>query len=192
MADQVIGVVLAAGEGQRFGMPKALARDATGIPWLRRSVDALAAGGCAQTVVVLGALAEAAVHLVPAQAEVSVARDSADGLSMSVRAGLAACDRAGATAALITLADLPDLAPLAVRRVAEGAGSGSLRRAVYAGEPGHPVLIGRDHWRAVLEQVSGDAGAGSYLREMGADQIDCTDLGGGADIDRTPGLEAAG
>ena len=48
------GVLLAAGAGTRFGMPKVLAYQGE---WLRIAVRALADGGCDDIVVVLGAAA---------------------------------------------------------------------------------------------------------------------------------------
>ena len=60
----------------------------------------------------------------------------------------------------------------------------ALARAVYGGEPGHPVLVGRAHWRPLADAVRGDTGAGPYLRAHAAVAVDCTDLGGGDDVDR--------
>ena len=51
----VRGLLLAAGEGRRMGMPKALVREADGTSWLHRSLAALRDGGCAEVTVVLGA-----------------------------------------------------------------------------------------------------------------------------------------
>ena len=48
-----VGLLLAAGEGRRFGGPKALARDDDGTSWLLRAVQALRP--CSEIVVVLGA-----------------------------------------------------------------------------------------------------------------------------------------
>jgi nicotine blue oxidoreductase len=48
----VTGIVLAAGAGTRYGMPKVLADEGG---WLRRAVAALVDGGCDDGVVVLGA-----------------------------------------------------------------------------------------------------------------------------------------
>ncbi len=48
----VVGVLLAAGAGRRYGSPKVLAH---GGAWLQAAVTALAEGGCAQVLVVLGA-----------------------------------------------------------------------------------------------------------------------------------------
>src|SRR4029077_6079835 len=79
------GVLLAAGAGTRYGMPKVLADDGR---WLRACVTALADGGCDDVVVVLGA----AVVDVPAPARPVVAQDWERGLSASVRAGVTAVD----------------------------------------------------------------------------------------------------
>ncbi|WP_157602283.1 NTP transferase domain-containing protein, partial [Promicromonospora kroppenstedtii] len=58
-----VGIVLAAGAGSRFGMPKALARSDGGTPWLELACQALVDGGCADVVVVLGARADEAERL---------------------------------------------------------------------------------------------------------------------------------
>src|SRR5258707_7757699 len=84
-SDSAAGVLLAAGAGTRYGMPKVLADDGE---WLRACVTALADGGCEDVVVVLGA----AVVDVPAPARAVVAEDWAQGLSASVRAGMTAID----------------------------------------------------------------------------------------------------
>ena len=52
---------------------------------------------------------------------------------------------------------------LAGRRMIDDVGAGSLRRATYAGKPGHPVVLGRDHWSGVIESAAGDRGARDYL-----------------------------
>lgn len=116
------------------------------------------------------------------------------GLSASLAAGLACFlgdeDLSRADCAVITLVDLPELRPAAVRRVLGSAPCGrSLRRAVYDDAPGHPVVVGRDHWAPLLRQVDragGDRGAGPYLRRAGCEPVDCTDLGGGCDVDSPP------
>jgi CTP:molybdopterin cytidylyltransferase MocA len=171
-------------------MPKALVRREDGVPWLALATGALSAGGCEDLVVVLGAMAESALHLVPADSRVVVARSWESGQSASLRAGLAACAGSAASAVIVTLVDLPDLSAEAVRRVGAGAGSGDLRRAAYGGQPGHPVLIGSDHWPALLRSLRGDAGASAYLRMHSAAEIDCTDLGGGDDVDASVSLAA--
>jgi CTP:molybdopterin cytidylyltransferase MocA len=163
------GIVLAAGAGRRAGGPKA-----TRAGWLEHAVDVLRTVGCDQVLVVLGAA------IVPTDAEVVMAPDWAEGMSASLRAGLTA---ASGDAALITLVDLPDLPSAAAARVAAGASPSALRRAVYDGRPGHPVLIGREHWDAVIASARGDRGAGAYLRTHGAEAVECGDLWDGADRD---------
>lgn len=180
---RITGVVLAAGAGTRAGGPKALRRDAAGVPWLHRSVAALRDGGCSDVVVVLGAEADAARPLVPEGVRVVVAVDWADGLSASLRTGLAAVP-ATALAAVVTLVDLHTLPAAAVAHIlAAPFGTGVLRRAVYAGVPGHPVLLGAEHLVAAAESARGDRGAGRYLKAQGAELVELSVLWDGVDDD---------
>ncbi len=177
------GIVLAAGAGTRFGGPKGLARAGDGTPWVATAVRTLRDAGCDPVIVVVGAAADAVAALVPAGAVVAPAEDWSDGLSASVRAGLSAAAETPAEAALIVPVDVPDLTASACRRVMAGAGRASLRRARYEGAPGHPVLIGRDHWYRVAAELTGDRGAGAYLRDHVADAVECADLWHGQDVD---------
>lgn len=170
------GVLLAAGAGTRYGMPKVCADDGA---WLRAGVRALSEGGCDDVVVVLGA----AVVDVPAPARAVVAADWADGLSASVRAGLTAV---AADYAVLHTVDTPDVGPDVVARVLAAARTSrsGLARAEYAGRPGHPVVLARRHWPAVLAALAGDHGAGPFLR--GRDdvaRVECADLASGVDVD---------
>jgi CTP:molybdopterin cytidylyltransferase MocA len=180
------GLLLAAGAGSRLGRPKALVVDGD-RSWLRHGVEVLAEGGCAGVTVVLGAAAEEARPLLDGLEEVVVvvAADWAAGMSASLRAGLTAAADTQADAVLVSLVDLPDLTAEVVRRVAAaGNGPGALARATYDGTPGHPVLMGRDHWPAVLANTSGDQGARDYLSASGAQGVECGDLATGRDVDR--------
>lgn len=72
----------------------------------------------------------------------------------------------------------------------------SLRRASYDGRPGHPVLVGRDHWEALTAALAapaaeGDRGAGPWLRAAGVEPVECGDLWDGADRDH-PGPDLRG
>lgn len=181
----ICGIVLAAGAGTRFGGPKALARDEAGRPWLVRAVATLSAAGCDPVVVALGAGATEAALLVHGGARIVIVPDWAEGLSASVRAALAAAASTDAAAALVIPVDVPDLPASACRRVLADGGDldVALRQATYAGEPGHPVLIGRSHWSALTAGLEGDRGAGPYLRAHGADAVECGDLWHGGDVD---------
>jgi len=178
------GLVLAAGAGSRMGMPKALVRGDDGEAWVARAVGVLRDGGCADVTVVLGAAAAEASALVPDGIGVVVAEDWASGLSASLRSGLTAVAGTDATAAVVHLVDLPDVTADVVRRViAVGAKPEVLARATYDGRPGHPVLIGRDHWPAITGAVAGDEGAKRYLAERPTALVECGDLASGTDVD---------
>jgi CTP:molybdopterin cytidylyltransferase MocA len=168
------GVLLAAGAGTRYGMPKVLAE---GGSWLHAGVAALRDGGCGDIVVVLGA----AVVAVPEPARAVLAGDWAQGLSASLRAGIGALD---ADAAVISLVDTPDVGAAAVRRVLAAASRTGLARALYEGRPGHPVVIARRFWPELLAAVHGDSGAGPFLRaRTDVVDVECGDLATGRDVD---------
>jgi len=175
----VTGLLLAGGAGSRMGQPKAL------VPgWLPSAIDVLLDGGCVRVVVVLGSRAGEARLLVPPGAAVVVAEDWADGMSRTLRAGLIAVEVGDAAAVLVHLVDLPDVTADVVRRVLTvGVSTEVLARATYDGRPGHPVLIGRDHWPAILADATGDEGARGYLAGRDVVAVECGDLATGVDVD---------
>jgi CTP:molybdopterin cytidylyltransferase MocA len=182
------GLLLAAGAGTRMGEPKALVHS-DGRSWLRSGVSTLADGGCRSVTVVLGAQAPLARELVEdLDVSVVVAEDWSRGMSASLRAGLVGLDGGDADAAVVSLVDLPDLSSEVVARVAAAAtGSGALVRATYQGEPGHPVVLGRDHWPAIVVTASGDHGARDYLAAHDVTLVECGDLATGRDVDTPTG-----
>ena len=185
------GVLLAAGAGRRMGTPKALVHDPDGTSWLRRSVAVLRRGGCAPVVVVLGAESgPAAALLIDQDVTLVVADDWVEGMGASLRAGLARLLSTDSTVAVISLVDLPDVGPDVVERVAEAAGDGAavLARAAYEGVPGHPVVIGRDHWPAVISCAVGDRGARDFLSGRTVELVECGDLAHGFDVDTRESL----
>ena len=172
-----VGVLLAAGAGRRYGKPKVLVDG-----WLDIAVGALREGGCAGIVLVLGA-ADVAT---PAGVTAITASRWREGLSASLRAGLAQADRMNAGYAVLHVIDTPDVGPAVVARVlgrATASRSG-LARAYFGDRPGHPVVVARRHWPELLAQISGDRGAGEYLRiRPDVEVVDCSDLAGGQDVD---------
>lgn len=189
----VHGLLLAAGAGRRMGRPKALVRDPDGTAWLTRSVAVLRDGGCAGVTVVLGAAADEAGALLreeldPERVDVVVAEDWAEGMGASLRAGLAAVRDDAGEAALVTLVDLPDVGAAVVARVLAGpVDAATLARATYGGRPGHPVLLGREHWAGVAAAATGDRGARDYLAAHDVLAVECGDLAAGYDVDRPGG-----
>ncbi|MBC2932808.1 NTP transferase domain-containing protein [Nocardioides sp. zg-1228] len=177
------GLLLAAGAGRRFGGPKALARDEDGTSWLLRSLQALRP--CAEIVVVLGAEAERAAALLPMSVARIRADDWAEGMGASLRAGLEALTPTGHESVLVSLVDLPDVDGAVVARLLGASrGPADLARAAYDGVPGHPVLLGRDHWPGVVASARGDRGARDYLAAHDVALVECGDLASGADVDR--------
>jgi CTP:molybdopterin cytidylyltransferase MocA len=176
MSPTAAGVLLAAGAGTRFGIPKVLAAHGE---WLSSAVAALRHGGCDDVVVVLGA----AIVDVPAPARAVIATDWSDGLSASLRTGLSAVV---ADFAVLHTVDTPDVGADVVARVlaAARASSSGLARAVYGHSPGHPVVVADRHWAELLAGLQGDEGARTFLSaRRDVVEVQCADLATGRDID---------
>ncbi|MEU8248977.1 nucleotidyltransferase family protein [Nonomuraea sp. NPDC048916] len=178
----VAGLLLAAGQGSRLGMPKALVTYG-GERLVDRGVRLLEEGGCHPVVVVLGAAT------VQVRGAVTVRNpDWASGMGSSLRTGLAALPEA-AEAVVIALVDQPFIRPEAVRRlVAAGA---EVAVATYGGRRRNPVLIARRHFAEVAELAVGDVGARPFLKAHPGlvTEVPCDGLGDPADIDTPEDLD---
>jgi CTP:molybdopterin cytidylyltransferase MocA len=166
----VVALVLAAGAGTRMGRPKQLL-PLGGRPMLQHAVDAAAAGGLGELVVVLGHAAEevAGALALPPGARTVVNDRHAEGQATSLAAGLAAMpDDAGA--ALVLLGDQPEVRPDAIRAVvaARRPGGPPMLRAAYRGRPGHPVLLERALWAAAAGLRGEGGGRVLAARDPGA------------------------
>ncbi len=154
--------MLAAGAATRFGAPKQALLLPEVVARVRRSaVD--------DVVVVVGA------HPVETAERTVRCPEWARGPGASLRCGLAALPERG-EAAVVVLADGPDVAPEAIDRVitAWREGGAELVAATYGGVRGHPVLLARSAWSRVP-----DEGA----RSLPAREIPCDDLGAPGDVD---------
>ncbi len=179
-ANPVAGLVLAAGAGRRYGGPKAPV-------FLAQALRALLDGGCEPLVAVLGAGARQTRSAVDLTAVHVVDNPLwAAGMSSSFRLGLTTvAGLPGISAVCVHLVDMPGVTAAAVARLLTHAHPGCLARACYGGEPGHPVLLGRDHWAQAAATARGDQGARDYL-SLRADQVsvvECADVAAGYDID---------
>jgi CTP:molybdopterin cytidylyltransferase MocA len=181
----IAGLLLAAGAGRRYGMPKALV---DGGAWLRHAVAVLSQGGCDPVLVVVGAQADEVLPLVPESAGTVVAADWAEGMGASLRTGLDELGHsapAQVQAALVHLVDLPDVEASVVRRLIALASATVVARAGFDGRPGHPVLLGRQHWADIVSSARGDRGARDWLAgRSDLIVVDCSDLASGVDVDR--------
>ena len=155
-------VVLAAGAATRFGAPKQRLL-------VEEVLERVRAAAVDEVVVVAGA------HALEATAPVVVCPDWERGPGASLRCGLLAL--ADETeAAIVVLADGPDLAPAAIDRVvgAWRAHGDDVLAASYGGERSHPVLLARPAWSDVP-----DEGA----RALAPLLVPCDDLGAPGDVD---------
>jgi len=184
---EIGGIILAAGEGRRFGGPKQLAR-LNGRPLIEHALAAmLAVPAISPVVVVLGAHADrirAEADL--SGADVVVCERWADGQSASLRAGVAALGEV--EAAVITLADQPFISPEVIAGVLDQRGRQLAVRATYDGRPGHPVLLERrllDH----VGELEGDVGARRLLVGPHVRPWECGRLCDPVDIDTPERLQ---
>lgn len=166
-AGVIHAVVLAAGASSRYGTtpPKQQA-------FLPRVLAALGRSAVDGVVVVIGA------HPLETDARTVRCAEWERGPGASLRCGLAALP-AGAEAAVVVLADGPDLDPRAVDRVAAAwrSGGGDVVACTYGGTRLHPVLLARAAWPLVP-----DEGA----RSLQARLVECDDLVPPGDVDVEP------
>jgi nicotine blue oxidoreductase len=162
---KIVGLVLAAGSGRRFGGPKALV-ELEGERLVERATRLLRDGGCDDVVVILGASAvEVSATATLAGCRTVVAHDWEEGQGASLRAGLAEVATGDADAVVIALVDQPWVGAEAVRRLRQTAHDGAEAAvATYGGQPRNPVLLARSVWAAVAEAAVGDVGARAWLR----------------------------
>jgi len=120
----VAGLVLAAGEGRRYGMPKALVPH-NGRLFVESTVDRLRAAGCERIVVVAGAAADRVREADLGDAEVVENRDWPTGMGSSLRQGIEALQGTAPQwvgAVAVMTVDLPGVTAEAIGRVLQEAG----------------------------------------------------------------------
>lgn len=184
----VAALVLAAGAGRRYGQPKALV-ERDGQLLVERAVRTAEGGGCDRVVVVLGAAAAEVRQRADLGQAIRVEnRDWASGIGSSLRVGLVTLAVTEVVATVVLLVDMPGVTPAAVRRLARFATPDALAMARYDERPGHPVLLGRDHWPQVSRSALGDVGARPYLsRHWAAVRlVPCGDVADDTDLDTPP------
>jgi molybdenum cofactor cytidylyltransferase len=181
-------VVLAGGEGRRFGGPKQLANLA-GRPLLEHALSAAANAPVGRVVVVLGANEEAVRSRVELHGARPVVCGSwRDGMAESLKAGIEHLRDLAAVA--VMLGDQPLVTSAAIARVLAARGDGAPAvRATYAGVPGHPVVLERSLFSRVMA-LEGDVGAREILEGVAVRAVACDDVGDPADVDSAADLAA--
>lgn len=153
----ISGVVLAAGEGRRFGGTKQLAQ-VDGRPLVRHAVDALRAAGVGECIVVTGHDADAVERALPEDVRVVRNPRYRDGQASSLAAALhEVADDSEASA--ILLADQPGVTSDDVRALIDGflRTRSAIVRLRYSDGPG-PALLSREIY-AEAGHLRGDVGA---------------------------------
>jgi molybdenum cofactor cytidylyltransferase len=187
-------VILAAGRSTRMGGPNKLLAHVTGKPLARIAAEAALASQARPVVVVTGHQSETvagALRDLPLQFAHNP--DFADGLSTSLRAGLAALP-ADIDGAVVMLADMPQVDAALIDRLisAYDAEKGALIAVpVIDGKRGNPVLWSRRFF-AELIALSGDMGArhliGKYSEAVA--EVPMTGTGALVDVDTPEALVA--
>ena len=186
-------MLLAAGQGSRFGRPKALV-ELDGQTLAERGIGMLRAGGTDPVLLVTGA---AEVELGPDHRVRTVYNDEwRTGMGSSLRTALRALTDPDVGpevgAAVVALADQPLVGAEAVSRLIAAYQAGvSVAVAAYDGRPRNPVLLAREHWPEVIAMATGDQGARAFLRARPdlVTLVECGDTGRPDDIDTQADLE---
>jgi molybdenum cofactor cytidylyltransferase len=171
-----------------MGRPKALLPIGAGDTFFDRVTRTLLAAGVDEIVVVVGADAEAIRSAVRPMAGVRIVDNPnyEQGQLSSLLTGLSAIDAARASAALITLIDVPLVTEATVRTLiaAQRERGAPVVRPVSNGRHGHPVIFSRALF-AELRRADPAQGAKPVVRAHSAEMIEVPidDEGAFTDID---------
>jgi molybdenum cofactor cytidylyltransferase len=188
---RIVALVLAAGQGRRFGAANKLLAEVEGRPLLRRAVEA-GLGSKATRMVVVTGHDRAAVEAALAGLPVTFVHNAgfASGMAGSLRAGLAAAGDADGV--VVLLGDMPGVTARHVDALIDGfaaAPGASAIVPVRNRRRGNPALLARALFPR-LQALEGDTGARRLLAEAEGvvelvenDDAILTDVDSPADID---------
>jgi len=205
-ARRLVGILLAAGRGARFGGDKLLAR-ARSDPNTRTSESAGSEGTVAPfeaigvlafrklqavvpevVAVVRPDAAALAASLSAAGARIVRCANADDGMGASLACGVRSTKDAAGW--IVALGDMPWIEPSTIARVVAAIAEGAVVAApFYEGRRGHPVGFGAACFEK-LAALTGDDGAKSVVASSGDDlvRIDVDDAGTLRDVDRPADL----
>lgn len=184
----IVGILLAAGQGSRFGGDKLLAKLADGTPVgvaaarrLKAAIDDVIAIVRPEDEPLVQALAMTGVRI-------ERCPRAHEGMGASLAHGVRKARDAYAW--VVALGDMPNVEPATIARLCQALSAGAAIVApCYHGERGHPVGFSGE-FRDALSALGGDTGAREILR---ADRdrivlVDCDDAGVLADVDTPEAL----
>ena len=190
-AEQVFGILLAAGAGRRFGGDKLLQPLTDGIPVAAHAARNLLA--VLPDVVAVVRWGDSRLYEILEQegCRATMFEGAARGMGASLAHGIGQARDAGGW--VVALADMPHVRPETVRAVVKAlAGGAALAAPRYSGERGHPVgFSGR--FRDELLALNDDNGARGVLARHRDELVllDCGDPGVVLDVDLPEDLERA-
>ena len=180
---------MAAGESRRWGADNKLLAPIDGRPMIRHAAETVLESKVRPVLVVTGHDADAietALDGLPVSFH--HAPDFADGMSASLKAGIAAvpgdCD-----AALVCLGDMPFVRAETFDRLADSHAGQAALFPTYQGRRGNPVLLARSLFAEIMH-LTGDRGARALLKAVPdhVGEIAVEDPGILRDVDRPDAL----
>jgi len=159
----VIALVLAAGQGRRFGSDKRRALLPEGTPLLVATLKN-AQRAFARVCVVLRTTDDPQRLGVPSGVELVFCAEAESGMGHSLAAGIRHLRDQPAVAIALLLGDMPWIRQDTLKRLLAQATAQHIVFPLVQGRRGHPVLFGREFWPP-LAQLTGDAGAKALLDE---------------------------
>lgn len=188
---QIVGLLLAAGQGRRFGSDKLLHPLDDGTPLAVASARKLKEA-CPWAIAVLRPEQTTLAALLLAEGlEVVICPEASAGMGHSLAAGVAAS--LGAAGWLVALADMPFVQVATLRSVADALNAGAaLAAPFHNGQRGHPVAFAA-RWRDELLVLTGDEGARAVVGNNRGllSRIDTADAGVLRDVDTPQDLALA-
>jgi molybdenum cofactor cytidylyltransferase len=187
---RIVGILLAAGAGARFGGAKLLSP----LPATSHGVTAGTPLGAAAAMHMVAALNEVIAVVRPGDtvlahslectgARIVVCERAAEGMGVSLACGVLASFDAGGW--IIALGDMPWIAPPTIVAVADAIKAGAeLAAPSYRGQRGHPVGFARAYG-ALLSSLTGDEGARTVVaaHQSALQLVDVDDPGAIRDVD---------
>jgi molybdenum cofactor cytidylyltransferase len=193
---RIVGILLAAGRGARFGGAKLLVP----IPASSHGVTGGTVVGAAASIHMMAALNEVVAVVRPGDfllksvleqtgARIVECERADDGMGTSLACGVSAVSDADAW--IVALADMPWIAPESIAAVAATLQDGAeIAAPSYRGERGHPVGFARSYG-GLLTALTGDEGARSIVaaRQWVVRHVEVDDPGVLRDVDHPADLE---